>query len=46
MAAVRQRLAPLLAEGDLPAIGVVRWPSGAVPYLGSHVGEFLVHGVD
>lgn len=47
MASVRRHLAPLLAEGDLDAIGVLRLAEWCeYQYLGSQVGEFLVHGVD
>jgi len=51
LASVRSRLAPLVADGDLDAVGVLRlaeWCYGQ--YLGSHVtsvgSEFLVHGVN
>lgn len=47
MASVRRHLAPLLADGDLDAIGVLRLAEWCeYQYLGSQVGEFLVHGVD
>jgi hypothetical protein len=51
LASVRSRLAPLLADGDLEAIGILRLAEWCYfQYLGDHAvhggAEFIVHGVD